>query len=73
MSRLAPVSRTELVHRLRNLGFDGPFIGGSHQFMVRGSVRLIIPNPHRQEIGLDLLTRILRQAGVSREEWLSAG
>jgi predicted RNA binding protein YcfA (HicA-like mRNA interferase family) len=28
-----------------------------------------IPNPHQGDIGVGLLTRILRQAGVSREEW----
>jgi predicted RNase H-like HicB family nuclease len=31
--------------------------------------RLTIPNPHRREIGPDLLARILRQAGVSRRDW----
>ena len=71
MSRLTPVSRRELVQRLRELGFEGPFSGGRHEFMVRGEVRLILPNPHRQEISPDLLSRILRQAGIEREEWLS--
>jgi hypothetical protein len=28
------------------------------------------PNPHKQNIGVDLLTRILRQAGITREEWI---
>lgn len=41
--------------------------------MVRHSVRLILPNPHRGEISVDLLARILRQADVSRDEWLNAG
>jgi predicted RNA binding protein YcfA (HicA-like mRNA interferase family) len=71
MTRLLPISRRELVQHLHELGFDGPFTGGRHEFMVRGTVRLIIPNPHRQEISADLLSRILRQAGISREEWLS--
>ncbi|MBI2217791.1 MAG: type II toxin-antitoxin system HicA family toxin [Candidatus Rokubacteria bacterium] len=71
MTRIGPVSRRELIQRLRRLGFEGPFTGGRHQFMVRKEVRLILPNPHRQELSTDLLIRILRQAGVSREEWLS--
>jgi hypothetical protein len=37
--------------------------------MIRGMIRLKIPNPHRQDIGIDLLTRILRQAQISREQW----
>lgn len=68
--RLKPVSRRELVARLKALGFAGPYAGGRHQFMVRGSVRLVLPNPHRGEIGVDLLKRILKQAGIEEEEWL---
>ena len=37
--------------------------------MTRGPLRLIVPNPHRGEIDRGLLARILRVAGVSREEW----
>jgi len=70
MSHLTPVSRRELIQRLTQLGFDGPYTGGRHMFMLRGEHRLIIPNPHRHEISVDLLRRILKQAEVSREEWL---
>ena len=56
--------------RLKALGFSGPYTGGRHQFMVRGSVRLVLPNSHRGEVGVDLLKRILRQAGIEEEEWL---
>ncbi|MFB6275309.1 MAG: type II toxin-antitoxin system HicA family toxin [Halothece sp.] len=38
--------------------------------MRRGNRTLIIPNLHQGEISVGLLTRILRQAGVSRDEWL---
>ena len=69
MPRLSPVKWSELVKRLRELGFEGPFSGGKHPYMVRADLVLTIPNPHRGEIGPDLLARILRQAGVSREEW----
>jgi predicted RNA binding protein YcfA (HicA-like mRNA interferase family) len=73
MPKLSPVRWSELVKRLRALGFEGPFAGGKHPYMVRDDLVLTIPNPHRGEIGPDLLARILRQAGVSREEWGRAG
>lgn len=73
MTRLAPTSRDELIRRLRSLGFTGPLQGGRHAFMVRGATRLILPNPHRRAVSVDLLARVLRQAGVSREEWVGAG
>jgi predicted RNA binding protein YcfA (HicA-like mRNA interferase family) len=31
--------------------------------------KLRIPNPHTEDIGRGLLVRILRQAGIEREEW----
>lgn len=71
MPKVGPISRTNLVSYLREIGFDGPFAGGKHQFMVRGDVTVRIPNPHRGDIGVDLVTRILRQAGVTRAEWES--
>ena len=45
MPSLDPVSRRELVRRLKVLGFEGPFPGGKHQWMRRGGLRLTIPNP----------------------------
>jgi predicted RNA binding protein YcfA (HicA-like mRNA interferase family) len=69
MPAFGPVQRGDLVRYLRALGYEGPFSGGKHQFMVRGDLTVRIPNPHRGDIGKDLLARILRQAQVSREEW----
>lgn len=71
MPPFGPISRTNLIRGLRALGFAGPLPGGRHAFMVRGELRLAIPNPHPGGIGVNLLGRILRQAGVSREEWES--
>ena len=70
MARLTPVSWRDLVRRLHELGFDGPYAGGRHPQMRRAEITVIIPNPHEGDIGVGLLRRLLRQAGVSREEWL---
>jgi predicted RNA binding protein YcfA (HicA-like mRNA interferase family) len=39
--------------------------------MRRERVTVTIPNPHGGDIGVGLLARILKQAGVSRAEWAS--
>ncbi|MGI0483357.1 type II toxin-antitoxin system HicA family toxin [Geminocystis sp. CENA526] len=70
MPKLTPVSWKELVTKLNELGFESPFSGGKHPQMRRGNVTLIIPNPHKKEISIGLLQRILRQGNISREEWL---
>ena len=72
MARLRPLSWRDLVRILRTLGFEGPFYGGKHPFMIRGALRLTIPNPRRHDISVDLLARILRQAGITADEWESA-
>ena len=69
MPKLRPVSRGELVRRLRTLSFQGPYQEGKHPFMVRGALRVPVPNPHEGDIGIDLLSRILRLAGISRDDW----
>ncbi len=70
MPRLSPISHADLIAELRGHGFDGPYAGGKHLFMVKADLRLTIPNPHRQGISPALLLRILRQAGIPREDWL---
>jgi predicted RNA binding protein YcfA (HicA-like mRNA interferase family) len=69
LPKLAPLSWRTLVNRLRELGFEGPLEGGKHPYMIRGDMVVTIPNPHRGEVSVDLLQRILRGAGISREEW----
>lgn len=69
MPPFAPIKRKDFIKALKSAGFDGPFAGGRHEFLTKGELRLILPNPHQSEISKDLLTRILRQAHISREEW----
>lgn len=71
MTQLKPISREKLIRKLKIFGFEGPFAGGKHLFMIKGNLRLTIPNPHKKEIGVDLLSRILKQAGISKEEWIN--
>jgi predicted RNA binding protein YcfA (HicA-like mRNA interferase family) len=64
-----PIKRLDFVRHLKQLGFDGPYSGGKHQFMVKGDRTLRVPNPHQGDVGRELLARIPRQAGVSRADW----
>lgn len=69
MPRFGPIKQKELIRYLRLCGFDGPYSGGKHPFMVKGDLTITIPNPHKDEIGKELLFRVLKQAKISREEW----
>ena len=69
MPRIGPIRRKDLIHYLRQLGFEGPYAGGKHQMMQRGSQTIRVPNPHGDDISLGLLVRILRDSGIDRSEW----
>ena len=44
MSRWTPCKRRVFIRRLRQLGFNGPFSGSRHQFMVYRDHRLAVPS-----------------------------
>ncbi len=66
------ISRKELIRRFKALGYSGPFSGGRHQFMKKGKQKIRIPNPHKSnDIHIGLVKEILKQAGISSNEWNS--
>jgi predicted RNA binding protein YcfA (HicA-like mRNA interferase family) len=69
MPRFGPINRRDLIRYLKQLGFEGPYSGGRHQFLKKGDLTLWVPNPHRGDISLGFLARILRQAGIDRSDW----
>jgi predicted RNA binding protein YcfA (HicA-like mRNA interferase family) len=69
MPSFGPIKRRDLIKALKKAGFEGPFAGGKHEFLVKGELRLVLPNPHQGEISKELLSRILKQASITRKEW----
>ncbi len=55
-----PIKRINFIKKLKELGFFGPFAGGRHQFMEKGSFRISIPNPHSKDISGGLLSKIIK-------------
>lgn len=70
MPKLPRVSGYEAVKALQRLGFEIMRQRGSHIVMRRGSSGCVVPN-HR-EIKTGTLAGIIRQAGISAEEFISA-
>jgi predicted RNA binding protein YcfA (HicA-like mRNA interferase family) len=69
MPAIRPIKQIELILLLRKLDFIGPYSGGKHQFMVKGDLRIRIPNPHKKDIGKNLLKLILKEAEISKKTW----
>jgi predicted RNA binding protein YcfA (HicA-like mRNA interferase family) len=55
MPRFGPIRRRELIRYLKQLGFEGPYSGGKHQFMVKDDITVRLPNPHQGDIGQEFL------------------
>jgi len=70
MPKLPLVSGTEVVRALERLGFVVTRQRGSHIMMRRDSSGCVVPN-HR-ELKIGTLAGILRQAGISPEEFIEA-
>ena len=71
MPAFRPISRRDFIDALRSAGFEGPYSGqGKHPaFMVKGTRKIKLPNPHAGDIGRELLGLLLKQAGLSKDEW----
>ncbi len=75
MSRWNPCRRSVFIHRLRALGFDGPYSGTKHQFMTFADYRQTIPS--NNEYSVPQLRMMLREVEriIGREitaaEWNS--
>jgi len=71
MPKLKPEKPDAVVKKLRKLGFDGPYGGGKHVFMRHPQTRMKISVPiHKgRDIPVGTLGAIVRQLGISVEEW----
>jgi len=72
MSRLSPLKAGEVIRKLRCLGYIGPIPGGKHVRMVNQKTGQIIPIPvhGNRDISVGLIREIIRQVGVTRNEWI---
>lgn len=70
MPKLPVVSGTDVVRALQHLGFVVARQRGSHIVMRRSSSGGVVPN-HR-ELKIGTLVGLLKQAGVSPEEFIEA-
>jgi hypothetical protein len=69
MPKIGPIKRVDLIRFLRKSGFLGPYSGGKHQLMIKGTITVRVPNPHQSDISKGLLLRILNQGGINKSDW----
>jgi predicted RNA binding protein YcfA (HicA-like mRNA interferase family) len=64
------ISGNEAIHALEKLGFTITRQKGSHVMIRRGSTGCVVPN--QKELKIGTLSGVLKQAGVTYEEFLFA-
>ena len=67
---LTPISRRNLIKKLKRLGFRGLYSGGKYQFMEKDDFKIFIPNPHGKDIGKTLLNRIIKELEISDSDFM---
>ncbi|MCD6121839.1 MAG: hypothetical protein J7K04_08375 [Spirochaetales bacterium] len=73
MSRWKPCKRKGFIKKLRTIGFQGPFSGAKHQFMINNNHRLAIPS--NTEYSIPQLKYMLKEVAriigrnLSANEW----
>jgi hypothetical protein len=73
VSRWTPCKRREFIRRLHHLGFDGPFSGTRHRFLVFEDHRLAIPTNKEYSVAQlrMLLSEVEEILGrkITADEW----
>jgi len=75
VSRWQPCKRRDFIKKVRRLGFEGPYSGTRHQFMVFENHRLSIPS--NAEYSVPQLRMMLQEVeaildrSVTPDEWNS--
>ena len=69
MSRLPMISGDDLVRALRKVGYEWDHTEGSHMILLNAASRRLSVPRHR-ELGRGILTKFIKQAGLTREEFL---
>ncbi len=73
MSQWMPCKRRDFIRKLRNLGFDGPYSGSRHQFMIYKQHRMAIPS--NNDYSVPQLRMLLREVEkilervITSKEW----
>ena len=73
MSRWTPCKRAEFLRRLKKIGFEGPYSGSKHQFLVFHQHRLTVPSNAEYSVPqLRMMVREVEQIlgrSISADEW----
>ena len=69
MPILGRIHRRDLIRYLRQLGFSGPYPGFKSSIHEERTKEGLYSHPHGGNINRGVLARILRQAGITLQEW----
>lgn len=72
MPKLSPLKSEQVIRKMRRLGYTGRIASGRHSRMVHPESGKIIPIPMHgsKDVGIGLIRAILREAGITVDEWL---
>lgn len=72
MTKIKPLSNKKVIKALEKVGFQPIRQTGSHLFMKNPDGRTTIIPIHSKEIKVEIINAILKEAKISREEWIES-
>jgi predicted RNA binding protein YcfA (HicA-like mRNA interferase family) len=70
MTKIKPLSYKKIIKVLEKVGFQPIRQTGSHLFMKNPDGRTTIIPIHSKEIKVEIINAILKEAKISRDEWI---
>jgi len=70
MPKLTPLKPIEVIKKLKKLGFEGPIPWWRHAHMIKGELFIPIPLHGWKELWVGIISAIINEAWITREEWM---
>ncbi len=70
MPRLVPLKPEEIIKKLRKLWYEWPESWGRHLHMIKWPNIIPIPKHWWSEIWVGLISKIIKEVWISRNEWI---
>lgn len=70
MPKLIPLKASEVIRKLKKLGFQWPIHWWRHSHMVKGNITIPVPLHWNKDLKVGLISMMINEIGISRDEWM---
>lgn len=71
MPKLTPLKASEVIRKMKKIGFQGPIHWWRHSHMIKWELTIPVPLHGNKDLKVWLISMIINEIGISREEWIA--